>query len=35
MLCIFYETLAQYKRSKVVGTRPNLHNEHMREIGKA
>ena len=35
IVCIVYETLAQYRRSKVVGTRPNLHNEHMREIGKA
>ena len=35
IVCIVYETLAQYRRSKVVGTRPNLHNEHLREIGKA
>ena len=34
ILCIFYETLAQYRRNKVVGTRPNLHAEFLREMGK-
>ena len=34
ILCIFYETLAQYRRNKVVGIRPNLHAEFLREMGK-
>ena len=31
--CIVYETLAQYRRSKVLGTRPNLHLEYLKEKG--
>ena len=34
ILCIFYETLAKYRRDKVVGTRPNLHKEYLKETGK-
>jgi len=34
ILCIFYETLAQYRKNKVVGTRPNLHLEYLEETGK-
>lgn len=33
--CIFYETLAKYRKDKVMGTRPNLHLEHLKETGKA
>ena len=33
--CIVYETLVQYRRSKVVGTRPNLHQEYLKETGKS
>lgn len=32
--CIVYETLTQYRRSKVIGTRPNLHLEYLNEQGK-
>ena len=35
IVCIFYETLAQYRKDKVMGTRPNLHLEHLKETGKA
>jgi len=35
IVCIVYETLAKYRRDKLVGTRPNLHNEYLRETGKA
>ena len=31
--CIVYETLAQYHRNKVIGTRPNLHLEYLQEQG--
>ena len=31
--CIVYETLVQYHRSKVIGTRPNLHLEYLTEKG--
>lgn len=31
IICIVYETLAQYFRSQVVGRRPNLHIESLRE----
>lgn len=33
--CIVYETIALYRRNKVVGTRPNLHKEYLQETGKA
>ncbi|MEG0722068.1 MAG: ABC transporter permease, partial [Lachnospiraceae bacterium] len=33
--CIVYETIALYRRNKVVGTRPNLHKEYLQEVGKA
>ena len=33
--CIVYETIALYNRNKTVGTRPNLHKEAMKELGKA
>lgn len=32
--CICYETIAQYRKNKVLGTRPNLHLEYLKEIGK-
>lgn len=32
--CVVYETLALYKRNKVVGTRPNLHKEFLEETGR-
>ncbi|MCI8852873.1 MAG: ABC transporter permease [Lachnospiraceae bacterium] len=32
--CICYETIAQYRKSKVLGTRPNLHQEYLKETGK-
>lgn len=35
IVCIVYETLAKYRRDKLVGTRPNLHNEYLKETGKA
>lgn len=31
--CIVYETMAQYRRNKVLGTRPNLHLEYLKEKG--
>ncbi|MDD3217879.1 MAG: ABC transporter permease [Lachnospiraceae bacterium] len=34
IICIVYETLAMYNRNKTVGTRPNLHNEYLKEHGK-
>ena len=34
IVCIVYETVALYRRNKVVGTRPNLHIEYLKEIGK-
>jgi len=34
IICIFYETLAQYHRDRVVGTRPNLHLEYLKECRK-
>ena len=33
IFCIVYETLAQYRRNKVIGTRPNLHLEYLEEKG--
>lgn len=35
MLCVFYETLVKYRRDKVVGRRPNLYKEYLKETGKA
>lgn len=35
IVCIFYETLAKYRKDKVMGTRPNLHIEYLKEKGKA
>jgi ribose/xylose/arabinose/galactoside ABC-type transport system permease subunit len=32
--CICYETIAQYRKDKVLGTRPNLHLEYLKEKGK-
>lgn len=32
--CIAYETIAQYRRNRVVGMRPNLKAEHLAEVGK-
>lgn len=34
IVCIVYETLAKYRRDKMVGTRPNLHIEHLKSIGR-
>lgn len=31
IVCIFYETLAKYRKDKVMGTRPNLHLEALAE----
>lgn len=33
--CICYETIAAYRKSKVLGTRPNLHLEYLKEKGRA
>lgn len=33
--CIAYETIAAFRRAKVTGTRPNLHNEYLKELHKA
>lgn len=35
ILCIIYETVANYRKDKVMGTRPNLHLEYLKETGKA
>ena len=35
ILCIAYETIAAFRRSKILGIRPNLRNEYLREKGKA
>ena len=32
IVCIFYETLANYRKEKVMGTRPNLHLEYLKEM---
>lgn len=32
--CVAYETIVKYKRDKVVGTRPNLHKEYLKEMGR-
>jgi len=34
IICIVYETTAQYRRDRVVGIRPNLHLEHLEEMKK-
>lgn len=33
--CVFYETIAMYRRNKVVGTRPNLYKEYLEETGRS
>lgn len=34
IVCIAYETIAQYRRNRIVGMRPNLHLEHLEEMKK-
>ena len=34
IICIVYETAAQYRRDRVVGIRPNLHLEYLKEMSK-
>jgi len=34
IICIVYETIAQYRRDRMVGIRPNLHLEHLKEMQK-
>ena len=34
ILCIVYETIVKYKRDKEVGTRPNLRQQYLQEIGR-
>ncbi len=35
IVCIAYETIAQYRRSKKLGIRPDLWNEYLKEAGKS
>lgn len=34
IVCIAYETVAQYRRNRIVGMRPNLHLKHLQEMQK-
>ncbi|MBO7709148.1 MAG: ABC transporter permease [Lachnospiraceae bacterium] len=34
IICIAYETIAAFRRNKVLGIRPNLRNEYLKEMGK-
>ena len=32
VLCLIYETVAKYNKDKILGRRPNLHLEHLKEM---
>lgn len=34
VLCLVYETVAKYNKDKILGRRPNLQLEHLKEMGK-